>query len=181
MMVSNMVSRLERWAEDAERQGFSNEAAIITNQAKVFRKAGVPENFPVKDIKEIRAGLVRAMSTVLPERNRTREELLTELAKAINQHVGQQIADDIEIKYLVLPQQQLALSGTEFEGIKQVDKRVRDTYNRCVIPLARRAYSIGAIRNADLFDIAHERTMSIAMSNFVKIAFARPQHLEKQA
>jgi len=109
-----MVSRLERWKKDARRHGFAQEADLIGNQAEVFRRAGVPEDFPqseqpqeLKDIKDIRARLVKAMSQVSSEETLSfiessidpRLELIKKLAEAINQ-VGKYVADEVTFKEL---------------------------------------------------------------------------------
>lgn len=169
-----MVSRLERWREDARAYRYD----------KLFREAGVPEDFP-QEIKDIRAILVRAMLTVSPEKTLSsinpREKLMEEVAEAINREVGQDVADEVLFRDLDLPKyispryKDKSLTGIGFEGIEAVDKRVINVYVSCVRPLARIGRTVGQVRNATLEEIDSWYRISRATSYFAKTAFARPQ------
>lgn len=197
-----MVSGLERWAKDARAHGYDDEADVIKNQAEVFRNTGVPEVFPPdvvrtepetkgrisegllapKDLKEARAWLVEILSSVKHEQGKS--ILTQELATAINERVIQHLGDEVKIRDIVLPSNNLETHQDReqvggFEGLEKVDTRVRAVYNRFLNPFIRFGYqTLGEIRDAAPETLVITRRIGKMYSTFAKTAFARLQHPE---
>lgn len=177
-----MVSRLERWAEDARANGHPDEGTIIAGLAKVFIKAGVPEEFPQEAVESsvgrnrtkelsqegIRTRLIKAMSSVEME---SKGRVLTHtLARTINQEVGQYLSDETNILGLCLP------NGRMDRRVEQLNTRLRVTYNHAIRRLNRAHFStVGLIRDTDIFTIKDGRSIGDITTAFAKTAFARPQ------
>lgn len=192
-----MVSRLERWAEGARKNGFVQQAHIIENLANSFRETGVPEYFPQEaastessledrtnkfhDLRVIRAKLIEVLSI---QRGWSGKPVLTsELASSINKEIGQYLEDDMLIEDLFLPsinkyqrKKQRVFSIKELKKLEQVDTPVRISYHRVLGSLIYGGYkNIGEVRNADPVRMQQVRNIGKPTLNFVKTAFARPQ------
>src|SRR3989344_4410966 len=97
-----MVSKLERLAREYSENGFLAEAAMLEADAVDFRIAGVPDQFPIKFVKieEARSKIAVILSNI--DVAGGKPLLNADVAKEINENVGQYLEDEVRISDLEL-------------------------------------------------------------------------------
>ena len=164
-----MVSKLERLAREYRENGFLAEAAMLEADAVDFRIAGVPDQFPIKFVKieEARSKIAVILSNI--DVAGGKPLLNADVAKEINENVGQYLEDEVRISDLYLGRMNKA-------SLLSIDRNVKRSYTECLNAFKRNEYrTLGQIRQG-LYINKHPRgRIGPIFLNFARNAFASPQ------
>jgi hypothetical protein len=172
----HMAANLERLAELFRQYGYNPEADALEAQAGVFREKGIPYEFP--DAKEVQRRVLKQklVEILAAEPYEKGQHLLTlELARKINQHVGQYLEDDTLLETLKVKHiGSYAEFGRGGDGnsqnnrLYQINVNIVSAFNVGINGMRRyTGRTIGAIRKE--INFPHSTT-----DKFFKEAFARP-------
>lgn len=184
-----MSAELEKLAEQFRKQGYTKEADVLKAQATLFRKSGIPEEFPVLGEvqgRKLKRVLVEILSAEPYERGKG--ILTPHLAEKLN-HVGQRFEDDTPLGELkVKPvgnynEFERSGEGNSSNGRHyRINVFVAGTFNRGLQLLLNKGIgTVGEVRYRSVDEIMAliptQRGTQLASSNtinFIKSAFARP-------
>lgn len=131
----------------------------------------------IHDIRDIRRQIVECLSGVNPKQGQEFNNLVKEVAKAINRGVGQFIEDEVSTQEMQVAgyNSQEYLVNKGWRGYELLPRQVKSAYNISIGKLARAGCFIGQIRNANEEEL---RVLGLTEMTvrFAKIAFSKPQH-----
>jgi len=182
-----MTKKIEALAEFYRQYGWEDAAKVLEADAAMFKKAGMPEDFPepmlltVEDPLSKEAFLLikkKLVEILVSEKNvpKTKGLTIPRLAEEINKHVGQALPNSIQLEELSVKTKGNFGEFGDFAGTYVIDPILVVAFNKAVSSLSRHGIkTVGAVRENTVDKLTSLRTISIYTIKFIKKAFDRPE------
>lgn len=180
LLLHSMAADLEKLAASFKERGFRIIGEVVEASAQYAREIGAPEYFSNEESQQVSrsenavpvAKLAEALTLEKPKKGTI--TLTPELAQHFNQTIGAELADNIQLLKLRLPDRDSSryLSAEVKEKVNSVDVRLKQRYHQALNCVARAGLrDVGALRGIDPGQALQFRGVGHTFLGFLITAF----------